>query len=74
MSGDSLDGSTSVVEAGLVQQQTLMELPGTLLGFETTGPAGPAPYEEGVAGREYRVFPGVDGCCCRPALVVGCGV
>jgi hypothetical protein len=26
------------------------------LGFETTGPAGPAPYEEGVAGREYRFF------------------
>lgn len=56
---DSLDGSTSVVEAGLVQQQTLMELPGTLLGFEATGPAGPSLYGVGVAGRESLLTVGL---------------
>lgn len=31
--------------------------------------------EIGVAGREcLTVGSGVSGCCCRPALVVGCGV
>lgn len=49
--------------AGLVHNK-LVELPDTLLGFETTGPC---PFSGG--GIRLRV----SACCCS-ALVVGCGV
>ena len=77
----SLDGLFSVVEAGLVQQQTwdpvgempVIGLPDTLLGFETTSP------RTVFVGEWCRpVIPhrgvGVVGSCCCLTLVVGCGV